>query len=565
MLCSATEAVSLAEDKAVEAVDRAMSGSPSQFERIQTSIKDALKCALNAQEVIAQAGNMHQGTGKSEGEEATLEHLSEKAKEVERKCRVALNVTRIAFNEVLKVATKKLRALIHTTAQDRGSSVAEVVHDIACGQDVVSEDHFSKFIALHVENSSQRKKILLAFRALSSAPVQQNVFLNAIQEFYQCEQDVNMTSECGMDQKHIRAHLCAGELIELLEGPKYDSETELTCIRGRRLQDGCCGWVELENRDVSSLLKSAERPRMCCTADTPLNEGFNERASPVRQLHRDEIVELLEGPKHEVSRTEVMLFGRLSSDGTTGWISLRDAEGVIYAAQNTSVYVCRKVIALTDAFDIKGGSVVRRVNVGETFELMDGKAVEEPRPKEAIRLKLRAVLDGKEGWITVKGSQGTVFLEPVTGQYLIERSVPLRSGPHLGDEVLMQLGAGDRFEALDAPKEECLPARIGYKVRALDDGVEGWVSHASDAAPVLCAWTRKYLCKMAVPLTSDLECRGVAAVHRTEPGAVFEAIEGPKIDDSSCLRRVLCATDNDGVVGWATLRGPAGEVFLQHV
>ena len=45
------------------------------------------------------------------------------------------------------------------------------------------------------------------------------------------------------------------------------------------------------------------------------------------------------------------------------------------------------------------------------------------------RVKVRAEKDQKEGYVTVAGNQGTVFLEPYTAYAALQKSLELRSEP----------------------------------------------------------------------------------------------------------------------------------------
>jgi hypothetical protein len=55
--------------------------------------------------------------------------------------------------------------------------------------------------------------------------------------------------------------------------------------------------------------------------------------------------------------------------------------------------------------------MVRELAVDEEVAVLEGPTVD---PKAQLeRVKVRAVSDGSEGWVSVKGNQGTVYLEPM--------------------------------------------------------------------------------------------------------------------------------------------------------
>lgn len=276
-------------------------------------------------------------------------------------------------------------------------------------------------------------------------------------------------------------------------------------------------------------------------------------------LQRDEVLELVEGPREEVLEPEMLLRISASKDGVIGWMTLRDKNGVA-ANLSTTFYVCKSTIAMTDEFDIKSCNVIRKVDIGETLELI-GKQTEQT-DADITRLRLKAVRDGKEGWVTLQGNQGTIFVELSKSHYVVAKKVSIREGSSKDAHSIREMQVGEAVEALDSPKEEKPEGQTVLCARALDDGKTGWVVF-SGGAPPMRPWHPKYVCKAVVPITPNLAAKDADAVRNAEVGETFEAIEGPMWDQTTKSRRIRCATADDGVVGWATLRGNDSEVFLQ--
>merc|ERR1712107_126875 len=67
---------------------------------------------------------------------------------------------------------------------------------------------------------------------------------------------------------------------------------------------------------------------------------------------------------------------------------------------------CVKEIAITNIEEIATSKLLRKLVVGEIVEVF-----EPGKPGPIQRIKIRAINDGVEGWVTVKGNQGTTFLE----------------------------------------------------------------------------------------------------------------------------------------------------------
>lgn len=289
-----------------------------------------------------------------------------------------------------------------------------------------------------------------------------------------CAREIAITDAFDIEGSNVVRKLEQGELFEVLEGPEEDPQTQVKRVRGRALRDGTSGWVTLKGNQGTPFLKPREKPFLCAMSEATLHAEFSTDSRAVRKLVKDEILELVEGPREEVSESEVIVRAKASSDGTEGFFTLTDAVGQSYAALSTKLFVCRSTIAMTDVFELDSCKVVRKVDVGEALEVIGGqeKADEE---KAITRLQFRAVRDGKEGWVTLKGNQGTVYVETSTSHYVLAREAVLREGAAKDSAALRPLKAGEAVEALDAPQEVKRDPRMGVCARALQDGKSGWV------------------------------------------------------------------------------------------
>merc|ERR1712127_564123 len=109
-----------------------------------------------------------------------------------------------------------------------------------------------------------------------------------------------------------------------------------------------------------------------------------------------------------------------------------------------------------------------------------------------------------------------------------------------------------------APKEVQAPTRFGARIRSLDDGKEGWLIFATGPKAPVRTWKKNYVCKAPVELTAELALPAEGAspsARKTELGASLIVTAGPILDAASGLRRVRLSTVEEGVVGWATVRG----------
>merc|ERR1712014_359884 len=79
---------------------------------------------------------------------------------------------------------------------------------------------------------------------------------------------------------------------------------------------------------------------------------------------------------------------------------------------------------------------------------------------------------------------------------------------------------------------------------------------------VVRAMWASYRCVRASLLTESLHIKS-KPVRRLEDKEVLEAIEGPRLEESASLQRVRCRAMRDGAVGWVTIAGNQGSVFLK--
>merc|ERR1719379_549701 len=75
-------------------------------------------------------------------------------------------------------------------------------------------------------------------------------------------------------------------------------------------------------------------------------------------------------------------------------------------------YTCVAKVAMLGNFSMADKIVmVRELTVGEEVAVLEGPTVDGKAQLERVKVKAS---DGSEGWVSVKGNQGTIYLEPVS-------------------------------------------------------------------------------------------------------------------------------------------------------
>lgn len=199
----------------------------------------------------------------------------------------------------------------------------------------------------------------------------------------------------------------------------------------------------------------------------------------MQELKEGEIVEVLEGPRQEPPVEIPRLRGKAQKDGKQGWMTVSDAQGPFLELQKGMI--CSQSIALTTDFDIVAGTVVRKVELGEVLEPLVEERKDEAR--DISRIRVKAAKDGKEGWITARGNQGTVYIVPSEKLYVCRRAAPLELRLASGSGLVRQIAVGETFEALEGRKMETRMGAMRVRCRSMSDGVkDGWFTLTTASA-----------------------------------------------------------------------------------
>jgi len=214
-----------------------------------------------------------------------------------------------------------------------------------------------------------------------------------------------------------------------------------------------------------------------------------------------------------------------------------DGDGKGFLTNERFAFVVRHLMKTVQASilskELKTDSeAVRKLERGEIVEVLEGPLEDEE--SKTKRVKVSAMRDKAEGYVTVVGNSGALFL---------------RDGGRIF-KVLRETLMTDDFELEEAPKEkptEPAPAAAAPKA-ALPAGP---VSTASaKAAP-------------AAPASADDDA--AAGARKLKAGELVEVIEYPRKDEKSGSMRLKCKAKSDGHVGYATSQGNTGAVFMDCV
>lgn len=152
-----------------------------------------------------------------------------------------------------------------------------------------------------------------------------------------------------------------------------------------------------------------------------------------------------------------------------------------------------KDTVITEGLSIKEGKTIRRLEVGEVLEILEGPIEEDSIKIQRMRVKV--MKDDLEGWVTLAGNQGTSFLEEggnifkvvaetiLTEAFALDGSGAKEACKKLRDST-RKLKVGEIVEVREWEKKEAKSGLMRMKCRVQADGVVGWVTTVGNTGTV---------------------------------------------------------------------------------
>lgn len=179
------------------------------------------------------------------------------------------------------------------------------------------------------------------------------------------------------------------------------------------------------------------------------------------------------------------------------------------------------------------------------------------------RIRARCVTDGSEGWITIKGNQGTPYLQETLKPYYIcisEEKVPMQD---TDSTDARNAGFGEVLELLQGPKTTSSSSVQRARGKALKDNAAGWFTVKDKFGQVRAEKGEKlYRCASAVAMTDDMDLQ--SKMTRKLDIGTYLLVEGSaQVDPATGISRLQGQILGEETSGWVTVKGNAGTVFLE--
>jgi hypothetical protein len=232
-------------------------------------------------------------------------------------------------------------------------------------------------------------------------------------------------------------------------------------------------------------------------------------------------------------------------------------------------YKVVKEIAMTPNFDVKDSKdkPVRKVEMDEVLEVVDGPKVDSK--SGLTRVKVKACVDGAEGWVSIAGNQGKVFLEEDEKPfYTVLKDAPLDKAFEGGEEPVRQVKVDELLEVLEGPRKDTPGVSLKLRGKTTAQGEEkpvtGWVTVKDRfGSEFLQKDESSYICTATVAITDGFDVKSCKVLRKLAENEVFVVSEGPTVEESSGISRIKGKSAKDGVEGWVTILGNAGTVYCK--
>jgi len=349
------------------------------------------------------------------------------------------------------------------------------------------------------------------------------------------------------------------------KGPMFDAKRDLQKMASKAdiiktkakkfngdVKRKCQAIVEIRRLEVAGLLRNEVQKR-----DTTAEKFFLDLVKPGDdKISEESFTSYVRGLMGDTFNAEhvKLLCRHIDTDG----IGRRRFQAFVQ-----QYYVVVKSIAITNVFEIKDAKTIRKAELEEVIEVMEGPRKDEKLGVERVRGK--SLVDGAEGWISLKGNQGTPFLEEVEKPYYsCKLDVNLENEFKVeGDAGLVRtLGADEVIELIQGPKKIEFEPGLRVRGKATSDDAAGWFTARDKTGAIFAEQDSKYyVCTASVAFTDGFDIKNCKVLRKLAVGELFTVEEGPIEEETASITRVKGKALKDNVVGWITLKGNAGTVF----
>jgi len=234
---------------------------------------------------------------------------------------------RAELEELRDKVTKLLRARMAEKHLSQDELLLSMDKD---GDGAVNTGDFAHFLQECGGTGAESVKLEHLFSSLDvdeKGIIPKESLLRFVRTYYRVVQETVVSTERAIKESKTMRRLQADEVVEVLEGPLKDESVDISRIKGCAMADRATGWITVTGNAGSVFLQECT-PIYKVAKETRLTASAEATSDSLRLLREGERLEVLEWDRKDESSGVSRLRVKAKSDGTTGWVTKANSEGV---------------------------------------------------------------------------------------------------------------------------------------------------------------------------------------------------------------------------------------------
>jgi len=210
--------------------------------------------------------------------------------------------------------------------------------------------------------------------------------------------------------------------------------------------------------------------------EEPKKEGDDEvKEEPVEAKQADSIEKFFQSSSAALSDEDLANVFNLLDEDSEGFLSK-----VVFLRIVRQFMKIAKGTPMTEELCLKDSKLLRRMEVNEVIEVIVGPEKEDSA--NVARIKCKAVKDDLEGWVTLSGNEGSVFLKEGGNLFKVIKETIMTDSREIGEGKVdtkvkpRKLKEGEFLECREWPSKQEDSGLTRMMCKAKTDGRIGWAT-----------------------------------------------------------------------------------------
>lgn len=183
-------------------------------------------------------------------------------------------------------------------------------------------------------------RIFAYYRIGDEDRITKDDFLRLIRYYMKAVKEIVITDTLAIKESKTLRRADIGEILEVLEGPVDEGNTDLRRVRAKAMADNVEGWVTVESTKGSQFLveggstykvvKETILTDAFDLSDTADKEKSMKLKDVTRKLKPDGLVDVLEWPRKDEQSGITRMQCRTKTDALVGWATTVGNSGIVF-------------------------------------------------------------------------------------------------------------------------------------------------------------------------------------------------------------------------------------------